>query len=246
MDNVGYIALSRAAMIERSTNMVANNIANATTDGYRAKQAQFAELVADSRTDDQMREMSYALDKGGYLDLREGDLAPTGNSLDVAIQGDGWFGFLRDDGQTALGRTGRFALDANGQLVTPAGHAVLDDGGAPIIIPPETGDIHIAADGSISGADGEIIAMLGVFEAPGIERWRSLDGMMHVPQEGPAPLNPAVDARLVQGFAEGSNVNPVLEMTRMITLQRSFEQTMNLADTANTLRRQTIERLGRA
>lgn len=243
MDNVGYVALSRASMIERSTDITANNIANANSEGYRAKRALFGELVADTRAEGPMRDMSYSLDKGSYLDLAEGALTQTGNPLDLAIEGEGWFGFARTDGTQALGRNGSFVLDAEGNLVTAAGHAVLDLGGGPINIPAETGQISIAPDGSISGDDGEIIAQIGLFSAPGIENWQAMDGMMQSPRGGDTPLVPAIEARVAQGYSEGSNVNPIIEMSKMIELQRAYERSINLADAANNLRQDTLKRL---
>lgn len=244
MDNVGYVALSRAAMIERSTDITANNIANANTDGFRGKLAFFGEMVADTRANDQMRDMSYALDRGSFADLSEGPLTPTGNPLDLAIEGNAWFAFARNNGDIALGRNGNFMLDPEGNLVTSAGHAVLDAGGGPINIPAEAGGVNVAPDGTITGIDGEVIAQIGLFEAPGIENWQALDDLMQAPREGETPLVPALDARMAQGFSEGSNVNPILEMSRMIGQQRAFERAMNMADAADQLRRDTIKRLG--
>ena len=243
MDNVGNIALSHAAMMGRATDITANNIANANTDGFKAARISFEKMVIDTGSKDVMAKMSYGIDKGSWTDLSSGALLPTGNSLDMAIQGEGFFAYERADGRLALGRSGSFAVTAEGELATPTGARVLDIGGAPIQVPADGTEISVAADGTIS-AGGQVIAQLGVFSQPGIAGWQHLDGGMMVPREGEIALTPVMDPRVLQGHSEASNVSPVLEMTRMIEDQRAFERAVNMADAANELRGKTIQRLG--
>lgn len=245
MDNVGYVSLSRAAMLERVSDVTANNIANANADGFRAKRASFETLVVDTQVDTPTRSLAYAIDKGTYVDLSQGGMSQTGNQFDIAIQGDGWFGFERQDGIVALGRGGSLVRDVEGNLVTPEGHTILDVGGGAINIPEDAGDVAIGKDGTITNGAGEVLGQVGLFEAPDVSKWQSLDGAMFKPREGDTPLDAALNAEIAQGFVEGSNVNPVMEMTRMIRQQREFDRTMHMADAANNLRKQTIERLGR-
>lgn len=246
MDNVGYVSLSRAAMLERVSDVTANNIANANAEGFRAKRASFETLVVDTQVETPTRMMAYAIDKGTYVDLSQGAMSQTGNQFDVAIQGDAWFGFQRSDGEIALGRGGALLRDLEGNLVTSEGHAILDIGGGAVNIPDGSGDVSIGKDGTITAAGGEVLGQIGLFEAPSVSHWQSLDGAMFKPREGETPLDAALNGEIAQGFVEGSNVNPVMEMTRMIRQQREFERSMNMADAADGLRKTTIERLGRS
>lgn len=244
-ENIGYVALSLAAREARWADVTANNIANANTGGFRSSSISFEELVVRTGAPGDMDKMSYSIDKGTYNDMSEGGLTQTGSPLDVAIQGDAFFGFLRTDGQLAIGREGNLALNLEGDLVTTSGHQILNVGGAPINIPPESGRVSIASDGTISGQDGAVIDRIGTFDEPDASRWQRLDGSMMIPREGEPALVPALESRVAQGFVEGSNVNPILEMTRMINLQRSFERAMNIANAAHELREETIQRMGR-
>lgn len=243
MDNVGNIALTHAAMMARATDVTANNIANANTDGYKTARLAFEKMVADTGSADEMSSMSYSIDKGTWLDLASGPLTSTGNRFDMAIQGEGHFAFQRPDGSIAYGRGGSLTPNAAGELSTADGSRLLDIGGAPIQIQPDLGDISVAADGTLS-AGGDIIGQVGVFNEPGIGTWKRLDGAMVVPREGAPAMTPVLDPQIRQGFTESSNVSPVLEMTRMIEQQRAFERAISLADSANELRGQTIRRLG--
>lgn len=245
MDNIAYLSLSQAAMLQRASDITANNIANASTAGFRAAKVSFGEMVVDTGSKDAMAPMSYALDRGTYTDVSQGAMTPTGNPLDIAVQGTGWLAYERLDGQTALGRDGNLTVNAEGDLVTSAGHRVLDIGGAPINIPLEAGAVSIARDGTIAGADGEVIGRIGVFDSPEASDWKRLDGGMLAPREGVPALVPALDSTISQGFVEGSNSNPVLDMTTMISQQRAFERAMNVAQKADELRGQSLQRLGR-
>ncbi|MAQ85997.1 MAG: flagellar biosynthesis protein FlgF [Maritimibacter sp.] len=243
MDNIGYLAISRAAMLQRATDVTANNIANANTYGFRASNSVFESMVyqTDSKTD--MRDMAYAIDRGTYADLSEGALLQTSNPLDVALVGDGWFGFMTANGQTALGRGGSFTLSPQGDLVTVAGDFVLDEGGAPINIPPGSGNIEIGRDGTITDEAGERIARIGVFAANDVGNWHQLGGSMMAPRDGAVDLMPVLDPNMAQGFVEQSNVNPIREMTRLIEFQRQYESAMNLASATDELRKTTLGRL---
>ncbi|MFD2739557.1 flagellar hook-basal body complex protein [Sulfitobacter aestuarii] len=243
MENVGYLAYARASQLERATDVAANNIANANTAGFRASRTLFENYVAQSNAAGDLGAVSYAIDRGTVSDLSQGALTRTGNPLDIAITGDGWLGYLTTTGQTALGREGSLVQNAAGDLSTTAGDLLLDLGGAPINIPPGSGEISIARDGTISGGNGEVIAQVGVFDAPDIAFWERLSGTMMVPRDGVAPLNPTLEPALMQGHVEQSNVSPIAEMSRLIELQRAYEHSMSLAKTADDLRKEALSRL---
>lgn len=244
MDNIGYISLSAAAMLERTLDVTANNLANANTGGFRASRNAFEELLADTRRSGDRERVSYALDRS-YVDMAAGALEQTGNPLDLAIRGSAWFGYQGADGTVGLGRDGRFAVDQEGMLRTSAGLGVLDAGGGPVMIPPGSGDITIAADGTIVNEDGQAIGQVGLFDEPQIAAWLPAGDGMFVPPQGAAELAASIDSTMIQGFTEGSNVNSVLEMTRMIDVQRAYDRSMTLANGADELRKQTLARLGK-
>lgn len=245
MDNIGYLSLSLAARESRAADVSANNIANANTAGFKSSGISFEELVVSTGSKDAMDEMSYSIDKGTYNNLGDAGLIMTGNPFDVAIQGDAFFAFQRTDGQVAIGREGNLVTTMEGDLVTTAGHSILNVGGAPINIPPDAGQVSIAGDGTISSAAGEVIDRIGTFSEPGADRFMRLDGAMMVPREGQPTLAPALEGKIAQGFIERSNVDPILEMASMITLQRSYERAMNVANGADELRKDTLQRMGR-
>lgn len=247
MDNSNFVSLSLARSLEQSLDIVANNIANSNTAGFKAERSDFQDIVEKNLGDAGKDDVSFVYNSGSHLDTRAGALEKTGNPLDVAISGDGWFGYQTTTGQTAYGRDGRFVINAQGDLVTTKGDQVLDAGGAPIAIPANTGGaVSIAGDGTISDAQGNQVGKIGVFSVPGIAEYQRIgDGMMVDPTGAGAAAQPAENARLSQGFIEQSNVQPVLEMTRMIDIQRAYERAMKLLDDTNTLRQQTISQLGR-
>ena len=245
MDNVGYVHYAFAALKARALDVAANNIANAGTGGYKASRTSFESMVVDTGSRDEMSRMAYAMDKGTWNDMREGALVPTGNPLDIAVQGRGFFAYERSDGRVAVGRDGSLTLGAEGELVTASGHRILDAGGAPISIDPEAGAVSISADGTISTPEGGIVGRIGTFDEPDASRWMKIEDGMMVPRSGEPALAPALDGSVRQGVIESSNVDPIREMTSLIELQRAYERAMGVADSANDLRTQAIQRLGR-
>jgi flagellar basal-body rod protein FlgF len=246
MDNIGYISLSHAAMIERANDVTANNIANANTEGFRAGRNAFEQMVVSTKSGTATDEMAYSLDVGTYSDLTEGALIQTGNPLDLALQGDAWFAFETTAGENTIGRGGSFVLSAEGDVLTASGDRVLDAGGAPLNLPLDAGDITVAADGTISNGAGEVLGQVGMFEAAQADTWPRRPGSAVAVPADQWPLLPSLNGSMLQGFSEQSNVNPILEMTKMITLQRSYERAMNLAESADKLRSTTLDRLGRS
>lgn len=245
MENSGYVALSRAAMMERATDITANNIANANTTGFRASQPLFESLVVDTGADGDARKMAYSIETGTVSDLTPGSLTATGNPLDVALPGEGWMAYQTPEGQVALGRDGQLVLNAQGELSTAGGDLVLDAGGAPISLPVDGGSVTIAQDGTITAPDGGVLGQIGVFDEAGIAGWQHLRGSLLVPREGAVSLTPALNPVLMQGHLEQSNVSPIQEMTRLISQQRAYERSMNLATVSDDLRKETLSRIGR-
>ncbi len=222
MDNSTYISLSLATALRRQLDVTANNMANASTPGFKGERAVFSSYL---HRDDAAAtgDSSFLVDRGSYVDPRQGAVSMTGNQLDVALKGDGWFGYETPQGQRAYGRDGHFAIDAQGGLVTMSGARVLDNGGNPIALPPDAlNDLTIDRKGAISSLANGAISQIGVFRLPDLQAYERIgNGMFIQPDlDGIRPPVPDTVTEVVQGAIEGSNVQPVVEMTRMMSIQR--------------------------
>lgn len=243
MENFMLIGLSRQTALRREMDVIANNLANLGTAGFRGQSLVFAEHLAAS---DEMsgtlagdRALSYVVDRGSLHDFSAGPLRSTGNPLDIALDGDGWLVVETPEGERYT-RNGAFKLDADGALVTSDGHPVLGDGG-PIVFDPEETEIAIAADGTISTNVGEK-GRLRVVAFADNNLLESQGAGLFSADEAAAE---AEGARVVQGAIEGSNVKPILEMSRMIEVQRGYAMLAQMMERSDELRRQAISTLGR-
>ena len=214
MDGASYATLSRQSGLLKEMQVVANNIANASTNGYRTGGVVFSEYIQGEGTG--AVAMGHA---GAYAtDLTQGALSKTGGTFDFAIEGDGFFAIETPDGPR-LTRAGVFTPNAEGLLSTPDGYLVLDTEEAPIFIPAEADGIYVASDGTIS-ADGQPLGQLGVFIP---NNPQALSREQGVRFDAPDGFEGAPEARVLQGTLEGSNVNPIEQITRMIEVQRAYE-----------------------
>ena len=216
MDNAIYASLSRQSGLMREMRLVANNIANADTTGFRREGVVFAEYLAPMGREDGTLSMGVA--RGRVVDLDQASLTMTGGTYDLAIEGPGFFMVQTPQGQR-LTRAGAFLTDAEGRIVTPDGDAVLDDGQAPITVPPDAKSVSIGSDGTVS-ADAVPIGRVGVFDVADPAALQHRGGTLFEATTEPVP---AEEARVRQGFLEASNVNPVTEIARMIEVQRAYE-----------------------
>lgn len=215
METAGYTALSRQSGLMREMQVIANNIANANTTGFRQEGVVFSEYVAGG---DGVSSVAMSAGRIGTTSFDQGTLELTGGLYDFAIEGDGFFLVQAPSGQR-LTRAGAFSPSAEGTLVTPDGYPVLDESGAPIFVPPQAADLAVAKDGTIS-TDGRAIGKLGVVRPlnplgmirEGGQLFRADDGFEPVEQPG-----------VMQGFTEGSNVNTILQVARMVEVQRAYE-----------------------
>lgn len=216
MDNPIYATLTRQSGLSNELRVIANNIANASTTGFRTEGVTFSEYV--SSLGQEHPSLSMAAGRVRDTDFAQATLTQTGGPFDLAIEGDGFFLIETINGQR-LTRAGSFTPDANGDLVTMDGNRVLDAGGAPVFIPQGAGQVGIAADGTISVA-GNPIGQIGLVMPDDPNRLLREGGTMFAAPDG---FGPAPDARMVQGFLEGSNVNPIVQISRMIEVQRAYE-----------------------
>lgn len=230
MESPWLIAISRQTALQRQMDAVANNIANMNTPAYKAERISFAEYMVRPQRN---VPLSFVEDKGMVRDLSEGPLTQTGNPFDLALSGDGYFIVGTDSGQRYT-RSGRFQLDADGQLVNHGGQPVLSEAGQPIVIPPGTRDVTIAPDGTVS-ADTEVVGSVGVVR---------FDDQRAMKREGnnlyttDAVGTPDDRTRVLQGMLEESNVNAVEEITRMIEVHRAYASNQRvLQDEHDRIRR---------
>ena len=236
MDNAGYVLTARQSALTRSLDVLANNIANMSTSGFQREALIFDDVLQAGGND--LGAISSVDVASRYVDLEQGSLVKTGRDLDLAIRGEGFFR-VETPGGERLTRAGAFQRNADGGLVTADGYAVLDDGGAPIALPPTSEPIFVAPDGGIS-VGGALVARVGLVSAPADQVSRE-GGVLFIAQST-APATGSV----AQGFVEESNVNPVEEITRLIEVQRAFEIGQSLLSDEDDRIRSTIETLGRA
>jgi flagellar basal-body rod protein FlgF len=237
MDRAGYVALTRQSGLVKEMQSVANNIANISTTGFRREGVLFAEHVRALPLEGGSVAMTEA--RGRWTDGIQGGLVQTGGTLDLAIEGDGYFRVLTPAGER-LTRAGAFTRNADGEVVTFDGHPLLDEGGGPIVIPFEARAVSVAADGSVS-VDGNPAALIGLVAAPEATDLYRETGVLFRYDGEPEPLE---DGRMVQGFLEQSNVNAVSEMARMIEVQRAYEYGQKLLDREDERIRLVVRVLG--
>lgn len=216
MENATYAGITRQVGLMAEMQAIANNIANASTTGFRAEEVVFAEHIASLGRDHPSLSMAAAEVRNTVF--AQGALTQTGGTFDLAIEGEGFFLVQTAEG-VRLTRAGHFTPNENGDLVTAEGYPVLDAGGAPVFVPTGNGPVAIAADGTVS-AGGQPVAQIGLVQP--------LDPLGLVRENGvrfraDAGFEPALTGRMVQGFLEQSNVNPVLQIGRMIEVQRAYE-----------------------
>ncbi|WP_299286694.1 flagellar hook-basal body complex protein [uncultured Tateyamaria sp.] len=233
MDSTGYITLTRQSGLMREMQVVANNIANSATSGFRQEGVVFSEFVKGMHGGPSL---SMGQANVRQTSFEQGALTQTGGTFDLAIEGDGYFLIQTPDGER-LTRAGSFTPNAEGDLVTPDGYQVLDAGGAPVFIPPDTGTIAISPDGTIS-ADGLLVGQVGLVAPTDTVGMVRETGVMFDAQNG---FEPAENARVMQGFTEASNVNPIGQLARMIEIQRAYEMGQNFLDSEDERVRRAMD-----
>lgn len=232
MDRMIYIAASGVRSTMQRQEVLANNLANANTPGFRAETVAFRVAPVNGPG---LPTRAMVSESTPGADFTPGVITTSGRPLDVAIQGQGMFAVQAPDGTEAYTRNGGFEVNDQGLLQTLSGQLVLGDGG-PISVQPGT-LVSIAADGSISGAPAgapKTVAAIGRLKLvnPGNgELARGTDGLFRMKDGGEAPVDARV--RVASGSIEGSNVNAVETMVGMITLARQFEMQMKLMQTAD-------------
>jgi flagellar basal-body rod protein FlgF len=239
MDSAMYVAISSQIALEERLNTIAQNVANIGTAGYRAEGIKFATALEEAAAQD-----STAFVSSGetYVTRHAGSLMETENPLDVAVQGDAWLAITTPAG-IAYTRDGRLRMQPTGELTTLAGYPVLDVGRAPLIVDPDAGPPIITRDGMITQR-GQQLGAIGLFsidpETP-VERF---DNSAVIPQGQATEVLDFTDNGIVQGFVEGSNVNPIMEISRLIAVTRAFEAANSMIDQSESTAKDAIRTLG--
>ncbi|MBS0123658.1 flagellar hook-basal body complex protein [Thetidibacter halocola] len=222
MEAAGYAALARQTGLMREMRIIANNIANASTSGFRQEGVVFSEYV---RQADGGASVAMATPRVRNTSFEQGVLQQTGSAFDFAIEGEGFFLVDTPQGQR-LTRAGAFTPSAEGTLVTPDGNPVLDAGGAPIFLPPGSTNVAVGHDGTIS-TEGRPIGQLGVVRPLDPGAMVREGGVMFRADDG---FEPVEAPRVMQGFVEASNVDPILQVARMVEVQRAYELGQSFMD----------------
>ncbi|MBH0236870.1 flagellar basal-body rod protein FlgF [Methylobrevis albus] len=242
MENATLVALSRQIALRRNLDVIADNVANITTDGFKRQALNFEEFVMPkaraSSFERADRINTFVADWTTTTDFGSGSIEQSGNPLDVAINGNGFFVVQTPDGERYT-RAGNFRIDNGGRLVTADGQPVLGEGGEILFEQNEIG-IEIGADGSIASSAG----VKGRLRLVAFEDDRLLRKAGANLFETDAAPEPAVGVQVMQGAIERSNVSGVVEMTRMINATRSYEQITKVIKDQDELRSRAISRLG--
>ena len=245
MQNTLLVGLSRQVALSRELDVVANNIANVNTTGFKAEGSVFEEFLnSNARADISGNRVSFVRDRGTWHDLSAGPVEKTGNPLDVAVDGNALLVVQTPRGERYT-RNGSFQINAQGQLVTSEGNPVLGEAG-PITFQPTDNQVSISADGTISVREGSAttdsqrgtLRMVSVANAQNLQK----DGGSTFSIAGETP-QPTKASRIVQGTIEKSNVRAVVEMTRMIEVTRSYTQIANMLSQQADLQKTSMNKL---
>jgi len=236
MDASGYVTLSRQSGLLGQMDAIANNIANVSTTGFRREGMVFSEYVAGAGD---APSLSIGFGNTRVVDLQQGTLTATGGRFDLAIQGEGFFLVDTPQGQR-LSRAGAFQPDATGTLVNPDGYPLLDAGGSAIVVPQGARTVAVAQDGTLS-ADGQPVARIGLWQPDDPLTLRHAAGTLFAANG----VQPAEGGRVMQGYLEDSNVQPLSEIATMIAVQRAYELGQSFLDREDDRARAVISTLGR-
>lgn len=234
MDRLIYTAMTGAKHVFMQQAGTANNLANASTIGFKAQEHRFRAVPVIGEG---MPTRAFTVDASVSDVMDEGPLMFTGRNLDVAVRGRGWIAVQLPDGSEAYTRAGSLDVDVTGLLQTKSGYNVAGDGG-PINIPPDN-NIEIAPDGTVSVIpafgtpnNANAIGRIKLVNPPESDLVRGSDGLFRLRSNQPA--DPDTNVKLVSGTLEGSNVNVTDAMVNLISLSRQFEMQIKMLQTADT------------
>ncbi len=249
MDNTTYIALSRQQALWNQLEVVANNLANVNTTGFKGSDTLFSQYVYKVKQEDRSfrDRVAFTHDFGLVRNLAQGTLNFTGNTFDLAIQGEGYFVVQQPgtpDGSVTpedhYTRAGSFTINSDGILVSQTGFPVMSSTGQSIVVPPDAGEITIQGDGSVKAEDGRTIAKLRVVRFEDERELDAVDGTQFRADKGQAAIDIAIP-KVAQGVLEDSNVNAISEMTRLININRAYADVSKMIDQEHKRKRDAAE-----
>ena len=233
-----HVALSAQISLQKRLETIANNVANASTVGFRAEEVKFETVLSHASS----TPVAFASAGQGYLSRASGEIVRTDNPLDVAVQGDAWLGIQTPAGPVYT-RDGRLKMTPTGELQTLNGYAVLDAGSSPVQLDPNAGAPRIARDGAIS-QNNRAIGAIGLFKIDDKASLKRFDNSGVIPDR---PATPAVEFSKIgmqQGFIERANVNPVMEMSKLIMVSRAFDAVSSSLKDSESAQQEAIRTLG--
>lgn len=241
MELTSYVALSYLTAQQRSLDVTANNLANSGTSGFKAERTLFSDWLASQHGTDGShgtKPVAFVQDRATYRNLAEGPVQHTGNPLDLAITGDGFFTVQTANGPR-LTRAGRFSPQQDGKIADGAGNALLDTTGQPLRLSPADSQLTVTADGSIESENGRI-GRIGVVQPADTAKMQAEGSTTLRADSATAAV---VQPQIVQGAVEDSNVQPIMEMTRMMSGLRSFEFVSQLVQKESDREQSAIDKL---
>ena len=242
MDNTLLIGLSQQTALQRQLDIVAHNVANMNTVAYKAERPLFRAFLTDVRdVEGRPDKAKFVSDYGMVRDSSEGPLKRSGNELDVAVSGPGYFAVQTQQGERYT-RNGHLRIDGQGQLTTSDGDVILDTGHSPITLGAEEKSSTVARDGSISttaGAKGQLLVV--EFQDEGLLTREG--GSLYATTETPSP---AKASTVLQGMIEDSNVVPIAEMATLVQLMRAYSSTTQIIRQAEDMNARAIHALGQS
>ncbi len=230
-----YVSYSGQIALEKRLSTIANNIANSQTVGYRAEELKFDTVMAGSPS----RSVSFSSAGKSYLSDKSGGFTKTGNPLDMAIQGPGFFAIQTAAG-TAYTRDGRMVMKETGELQTLNGNAIFDNSNSPLVLNPNSGPPQIDHDGNVSQA-GQVVGKIGLFEVDVSQGYLRSENSSLIPALPASAIEDFSANGITQGFLEQSNVNAVTEMTNLIMVTRSFDGLQSSIDESDASLKKAIQ-----
>lgn len=233
-----YVSLSAQLALQKRLDTVAGNVANSSTVGFRAEEVKFDTLVTQAGAD----QIAFTSPGDTFLSRQAGELVQTGNPLDLAVRGQGFMAISTPSG-TAYTRDGRMRMLDSGELQTLNGFPVLDAGGAPILLDATAGPPKIASDGMITQGKRQIGA-IGLFRIDEQAKLARVGNSAVIPDKPPEAILDFATDGVTQGFIERANVNPVLEMARLIQITRAFESITAAMNESEASMQSAVKTLG--
>ena len=233
-----YVGMSGQLAIERRLQTVASNVANMNTAGYRADGVTFETVMSNTGE----TPVAFSTEGQTYISRMSGELTKTDNPLDVAVQGDAWFGIKTPAG-VAYTHDGRLKIGPGGEITTLNNFPILDAGGSSMIIDPSAGPPVISQDGMMT-QQGRQIGAIGLFSIDPNAKLTRAPNSAVIPDKAATPILDFTEAGMAQGFIEGSNVNPVLELSKLIQIQHSLDSVSSMNQESDSSLQDAIKTLG--